>query len=78
MIFIIISIQLIAILVLMRNIQENNIKLEKENYDKIKIKEINQRKVIIFLLSEIIFLYILDKLPDIIYKLNILSSIINK
>lgn len=71
MIFIIISIQLIAILVLMRNIQENNIKLEKENYDKIKIKEINQRKIIIFLLAEILFIYIFDKVPDIIYKLNI-------
>lgn len=62
---IIITVQIIALLLLVRTIQENTIELKKSNTDDATIKATNQRTIIIFLLMEIIAVTFLLNLENI-------------
>ena len=64
------SIQIIAILLLARTIQENKIEMQKQNIPYEVIKAINQRTKIIFLLIEILIIVALSNYQDISDTLN--------
>lgn len=51
---VIVCIQVIALLLLVRTIQENTAELKKQNVDLASIKATNQRTIMIFLLMEIL------------------------
>lgn len=64
------SIQIIAILILARTIQENKIEMKKQNIPYEVIKATNQRTIIIFLLIEILIIAALSHHQNISDILN--------
>lgn len=64
------SIQIIAILILARTIQENKIEMKKQNIPYEVIKATNQRTIIIFLLIEILIITALSNYQNISDILN--------
>lgn len=64
------TIQIIAILILTRTIQENKIEMKKQNIPYEVIKATNQRTIIIFLLIEILIIAILSNYQNISDILN--------
>lgn len=64
------SIQIIAILILARIIQENKIEMKKQDIPYEVIKSINQRTIIIFLLIEILIIIALSNYQNISDILN--------
>lgn len=64
------SIQIIAILLLARTIQENKIEMQKQNIPYEAIKATNQRTIIIFLLIEILIITALSNYQNISDTLN--------
>lgn len=64
------SIQIIAILILARTIQENKIEMKKQNIPDEVIKATNQRTIIIFLLIEILVIVALSNCKNISDILN--------
>lgn len=64
------TIQIIAILILARNIQENKIEMKKQNIPYEVIKATNQRTIIIFLLIEILIIAVLSNYQNISDILN--------
>ena len=64
------SIQIIAILILARTIQENKIEMKKQNIPYEVIKAANQRTIIIFLLIEILIIAALSNYQNISDILN--------
>lgn len=64
------SIQIIAILILARTIQENKIEMKKQNIPYEVIKATNQRTIIIFLLIEILIIAALSNCKNISDILN--------
>lgn len=64
------SIQIIAILILARTIQENKIEMKKKDIPYEVIKTINQRTIIIFLLIEILIIAVLSNYQNISDILN--------
>lgn len=64
------SIQIIAILILARTIQENKIEMKKQNIPYEVIKATNQRTIIIFLLIEILIIAALSNHQNISDILN--------
>ena len=69
-IIILTSIQIIAILILSRTIQENKIEMKKQNIPYEAIKATNQRTIIIFLLIEILIVVALSNYQNISDILN--------
>ena len=64
-------IQIIALLILMRTLQENTIEMKKQNIEASTIKATNQRTIIIFLLIEILVIISLanyTNISDILLK----------
>ena len=64
------SIQIIAILILARTIQENKIEMKKQNIPYEVIKATKQRTIIIFLLIEILIIATLSNYQNISDILN--------
>ena len=64
------SIQIIAIFILARTIQENKIEMKKQNIPYEVIKATNQRTIIIFLLIEILIIAALSNHQNISDILN--------
>lgn len=58
-------IQIIAILILARTIQENSIEMKKQNIPLETIKAMNQRTIIIFLLIEILVIATISSYEEI-------------
>ena len=66
------TIQIIALLILMRTLQENTIEMKKQNIEISTIKSTNQRTIIIFLLIEILVILSLSNytnISDMLHKL---------
>lgn len=69
-IFLLLCAQIIFLLILARVIQENSQKMKEQNIDCFRIKEINQRTIIIFLLSEILIIIVLCNFENLLNIIN--------
>lgn len=72
---VIVCIQVIALLLLIRTIQENTAELKKQNVDLASIKATNQRTIMIFLLMEILTIIAILNFENITLVLKKILSI---